>query len=1070
MAPSAAPRSTQTAALCCALLLAGCGGDGDGARRVDAVGAPSEVDGAPSGGGVSTPERGPVVAEAPATDPTRTDLALADPGAEAAAGGGAAFAAANAAWSLGAGCSVSVDGPDDTASLPGVTAPGNGRAHFRLADGCELVQVLDRELVAGEALSLAFDASLAAGDAATLVAALDAVGSDGARRTLAERGIALAAPSGGWRPEQLLTGFDELDAAAGDRLAVRFRVEGSGTVGLDALALGAHAPAADAGTRFADAWAGRCDELWAGEHWWANRLHDWEVADGRLRTRGAVPHRPMRTVHRVSTALSEAPADFGFALETGIDAEAGGGAWSGILLGAGRGLDHRGAALVHNRSGRNGGLVVGIDAEGRAFVADNGIDAGRLAEGAASGASSAAGATLQLDARWLGDGTYLLDVFARGADGEVLSSTSAEVDAVRTLGSVALASNPGGRGTTHWFAAFTGYGAKLLEVPARDFGPVLFATHTLSRDVLTLNAQLPPTCPGHFEVPELQVLEGDEWRTVATAGIDPDAYTARFTVPGWDGSRDVAYRVRTVETDAGAADDRPDAASRTADFEGTVRQNPVDAAEYTLGLFNCRPGVTLSDEEGWIQQNNQKPFTWTRERIVVPHEELVAHAAAQDPDIVAFVGDQIYEFDPNGLIDRESEEATRNDYLWKWFQFGWSVRELTRSTPAFVIPDDHDVYQGNVWGQGGKVAVNEAGEPSENAGGFVYPARFVRMVQRTQAGSLPDPYDPTPVDQGIEVYYTDIVHGRVGIAVLEDRKFKTGPNSPEVPKRLLGDRQLAFLDAWARDWGGQDMKLVVSQSPFAQSTTHSGAKLNPIGFDQDANGWPKEGRDRAVAALRRAFAPHVAGDQHLGMTLRHGVEASGDAVYSFAGPSMLNIFPRIFDPANAEPGPGSRASEYLGPYTDVHGNPIEVLAVANPDVYYAPAPPDTSAKMDALGIGYGLVHVDRDARAYTFEAWPANADPADPLAAPFPDWPVRVDQADNDGRAPAGFLVERTAGVETPVVEVVNESSGELVWARRLPSPRVTLPVYDAGASYRVRLSDPDIGYEEVFAGQRTVR
>jgi len=72
----------------------------------------------------------------------------------------------------------------------------------------------------------------------------------------------------------------------------------------------------------------------------------------------------------------------------------------------------------------------------------------------------------------------------------------------------------------------------------------------------------------------------------------------------------------------------------------------------------------------------------------------------------------------------------------------------------------------------------------------------------------------------------------------------------------------------------------------------------------DANGWPKVGRDAAVRALRRASAPHITGDQHLGMTLRHGIESPGDAVYSFAGPSMLNIFPRIWDPENAEAGPG----------------------------------------------------------------------------------------------------------------------------------------------------------------------
>ena len=50
-----------------------------------------------------------------------------------------------------------------------------------------------------------------------------------------------------------------------------------------------------------------------------------------------------------------------------------------------------------------------------------------------------------------------------------------------------------------------------------------------------------------------------------------------------------------------------------------------------------------------------------------------------------------------------------------------------------VIIDDHDVFQGNLWGAGGRKArrVNE--------GGYVMPADWVRMVERTQTSHLPDP-------------------------------------------------------------------------------------------------------------------------------------------------------------------------------------------------------------------------------------------------------------------------------------------------------------------------------------------
>ncbi|MFT5047624.1 MAG: alkaline phosphatase D, partial [Porticoccaceae bacterium] len=82
-------------------------------------------------------------------------------------------------------------------------------------------------------------------------------------------------------------------------------------------------------------------------------------------------------------------------------------------------------------------------------------------------------------------------------------------------------------------------------------------------------------------------------------------------------------------------------------------------------------------------------------RIVFPHNELVENSQKHNPDLAAFPGDQIYEFDPNGLIKNELLDPTL-DYLWKWYQFGWSIREIMRTTPSFVLPDDHDVFQSNV--------------------------------------------------------------------------------------------------------------------------------------------------------------------------------------------------------------------------------------------------------------------------------------------------------------------------------------------------------------------------------------
>jgi len=251
-----------------------------------------------------------------------------------------------------------------------------------------------------------------------------------------------------------------------------------------------------------------------------------------------------------------------------------------------------------------------------------------------------------------------------------------------------------------------------------------------------------------------------------------------------------------------------------------------------------------------------------------------------------------------------------------------------------------------VWGQSGRPA------KVDNEGGYVNPAWFVKMVDRTQCSNLPDPYDPTPIDQGIGVYYTSMSWGRIGFAILEDRKFKSGcadnpfitkgrpdhiidPNFDveliDLPgKKLLGDRQLNFLDWWAVNWKGEDMKVALSQTIFANMATHHGGNLFRLIADMDSNGWPQTGRNKAIDALRKAFAIHLAGDQHLGSVVHHGVESWDDAIYSFCVPSIANFYPRAWWPEVEGLDRPEGTEPNMGKHKDGFGNFVTVKAVTNP--------------------------------------------------------------------------------------------------------------------------------------------
>jgi hypothetical protein len=400
-----------------------------------------------------------------------------------------------------------------------------------------------------------------------------------------------------------------------------------------------------------------------------------------------------------------------------------------------------------------------------------------------------------------------------------------------------------------------------------------------------------------------------------------------------------------------------------------------------------------------------------------------------------------------------------------WIQFGLQFREILKDRPVITIPDDHDVGQANIWGENGKQATNSAG-PS---GGYFYPAKYVNMVQRCQTWHLPDPYDPTPIERGIGVYYTDLTVGGINFAILEDRKFKSGPEG-KIPKlgprpdhindpsydraavdlpglKLLGDRQLQFLREWSQDWSGAEMKCALSQTAFCGVVHLHGGKGNRLLADLDSNAWPQTGRNSALKEIRRAWAPHMCGDQHLAVVVKHGIDQPRDGPYGFTSPAIVNtIYGRWWWPedeqAGTNPVPGSPLP-WTGDYLDGLGNKIYMMAYANPA---------NTRDEKQRGDGFGISRFNKRTRQVTFECWPRFANVDDGDKAQYPGWPITINYRDNDGRKPVGYLPELVVtGADRPVVQVVHNDTGEILYTVRAETNRFRPPVYATG-EYTVRI------------------
>jgi len=357
---------------------------------------------------------------------------------------------------------------------------------------------------------------------------------------------------------------------------------------------------------------------------------------------------------------------------------------------------------------------------------------------------------------------------------------------------------------------------------------------------------------------------------------------------------------------------------------------------------------------------------------------------AQDPDLLFFAGDQSYDH-------REHTAA--------WLKFGLQFRDVFRDRPCVTIPDDHDIGQPNLWGEGGKKST--LGGNSD--GGYQFHPEYVRMVERCQTSHLPDPVDPAPIERGIGVYFTRLRYGGVDFAILEDRKFKSGP-AGKIPQQgprpdhvadpdydpesldqpglvLLGERQLRFLRDWAADRRDGEPKVALSQTVFCGGPHLHGNRNNRLYADLDSNGWPQSAREKAVRLLRDARAIHLAGDQHIAMLLEYGVDGEPGAAWAFCSPAIVNsIYGRWWAPLESmrrgDAPPGAAQPE-AGDFVDGFGNLITMHAYANPE-------------SRDRGAGYGLVRFDRAAGSATFECWPRSADVTAEGAQQFTGWPRTV--------------------------------------------------------------------------------
>jgi len=138
---------------------------------------------------------------------------------------------------------------------------------------------------------------------------------------------------------------------------------------------------------------------------------------------------------------------------------------------------------------------------------------------------------------------------------------------------------------------------------------------------------------------------------------------------------------------------------------------------------------------------------------------------------------------------------------------------------------------------------------------------------------------------------------------------------------------------------------------------------------------------------------------------------------------------------------------------------MTVFAVSNPARWGR----EPSALHDRAP-GYGIARFNRETREVSLEAWPRCSDPRSG-GTPYPGWPVRFEQEDGFGGTRVGYLPTLVvAGLENPVIQVVSEPAGDILYALRIPGRSFSPWVHQPG-SYTIRIGEPGTGNEQLFRG-----
>ncbi len=705
---------------------------------------------------------------------------------------------------------------------------------------------------------------------------------------------------------------------------------------------------------------------WVGADFWANRLQNWEVKNGKIYC-----SRPeeLSTLHLLTHEMQSSKSSSEISFEVGRNelAASDTAAKAGIIIGlSDESLNYKARAMIQRFTSNEDGVWIGIKGN-RLFAQDLPTSKILCNADVTANFKSKESIIIRLLISRTKKNEPRIYLYVDGRFVQEIAIANENKN-----GSIALAIGSTKDGNEFYFNNLSL--SNLASKRERTFGPISTCLYTLNDNVLNFSAQLMPINLHENDSVVIELQHDNKWLKFATVAVSGNQARLRdFT---WNHNQAMPYRTRLKRGDLLVG----------SFYEGVIATPNQNANEVRIAAVSCNGIYAIS------QHYMDYRSIWT------PYELLEQKHKELRPDLLVFLGDQMYETRPLPLETKP--HLLESDYNYRWLLWCLEMNDLTRNLPTVIMMDDHDYFQGNLWGDGSRLADKEvpANLPAHyltheddwqtDNGGFVMDVEFLNRAQLLQTGHLPQTYSKS--ENPIKNYFTTLNFNGVGMAILEDRKFKSAPLKalPNVPSIvgialsdsivtdslenkeavLLNDEQLKMLNDWSAEWKRQDMKLVFTQSVYAclssvrrgyvpylsdnitvNNTSLIGARLAK---DMDANGWPKNGRDTALKVIRKSAALIVGGDQHFPSISQQGIKDWKDASYTLTIPALSNTYPRFFIPDS---------SDFHGNnnYKDGFGNKVSMLAYSNP------VKKDSMPMWHEGAPGFGFIVCNKSQKTYS---------------------------------------------------------------------------------------------------------